>query len=258
MVYVGVGGSASIHGAGDANCRASDSTRGMLEGKLSNWSLVLFGGGIRHVVALSGNNASHLNFFSSAASRGSSGMGGDGGGGAKARQDLRSLRSMATMHVASSAGGKRRRMRVGGNGTFGSISNKRRKRILNRILIEKRHESDRTSKSRDITIHDGGERKSDDASSEQNADQQQQQKPWDKKADFKCMNSYYPLQASAAAWFFLNFFTTHIAGHQFNSRKSALPPAVTYCLRGGEYKDPITPPCGILLRLSADTLFPAI
>jgi hypothetical protein len=32
----------------------------------------------------------------------------------------------------------------------------------------------------------------------------------------------------------------------------------TYPLRGGEYKDPITPPCGILLRLSADTLLLAI
>ncbi len=58
--------------------------------------------------------------------------------------------------------------------------------------------------------------------------------------------------------FFFNFFTTHIAGHQFNSRKSAPPPAANYRLRGGEYKDPITPPCGILLRLSADTLFPTI
>jgi len=66
---------------------------------------------------------------------------------------------------------------------------------------------------------------------------------------------YYPLQASAAACFFFNFFTTHIAGHQFNSRKSTPPPATTYRLRGGDYKDLITPPCGILLRLSADTLF---
>jgi hypothetical protein len=69
---------------------------------------------------------------------------------------------------------------------------------------------------------------------------------------------YYPLQASAAACFFSIFFTTHIAGCRFNSRKSAPPPAATYRLRGGEYKDPITPPCAILLRLSADTLFPAI
>jgi hypothetical protein len=66
---------------------------------------------------------------------------------------------------------------------------------------------------------------------------------------------YYPLQASVAACFFFNFFHNRIAGHQFNSRKSTLPPAATYCLRGGEYKNPFTPPCGILLRLSADTLF---
>ncbi len=46
---------------------------------------------------------------------------------------------------------------------------------------------------------------------------------------------------------FFIFFTSHIAGHQFNSRKSAPSPAGTYRLRGGEYKDPITPPCGILL-----------
>jgi hypothetical protein len=57
---------------------------------------------------------------------------------------------------------------------------------------------------------------------------------------------------------FFNFFTTHIAGCQFDSRKFPPPLAATYCLRGGEYKDPITSPCGILLRLSADTLFPAI
>jgi hypothetical protein len=66
------------------------------------------------------------------------------------------------------------------------------------------------------------------------------------------------LASKCRCLFFFNFFTTQMAGHPFNSRKSAPPPAATYHLRGGEYKDPITPPCGTLLRLSADTLFPAI
>ncbi len=66
------------------------------------------------------------------------------------------------------------------------------------------------------------------------------------------------LASKCCRLFFPNFSTTQIAGHQLNSRKLALPPAATYCLRGGECKDPITSPCGIQFRLSADTLFPAI
>ncbi len=57
--------------------------------------------------------------------------------------------------------------------------------------------------------------------------------------------------------FFFIFFTTHIACCRFDSRKSAPPLGANYCLRGGEYMDPITPPCGILLMPSADILFPA-
>jgi hypothetical protein len=51
------------------------------------------------------------------------------------------------------------------------------------------------------------------------------------------------------------FFTTHSTSPQFNSRNTAPPLSATYCLRGGQYKDSITSPGGILIRLSADTLF---
>ena len=63
---------------------------------------------------------------------------------------------------------------MGGNGTFGSISNKRRKRVLYRISMEnkQRQESDRERESRDLTIRDV-ERKSDYDASGQEAEQQQ-------------------------------------------------------------------------------------
>jgi hypothetical protein len=65
-----------------------------------------------------------------------------------------------------------------------------------------------------------------------------------------------PLECTAN--FFPLFFTTHSASRRFNSRNTTLPLAASYQLRGGDYKDPTTSPCGILLRLSADTLFTAI
>ena len=108
-VYGGVGGSASAHGGGGAGDMASssDATRNMLEGKLSNRSLVLFGGGVH------GNNAKP--------SPPSAALVGPVG-------------TTTTMHIVAStaASGKRQRNRVGGNGTFGSISNKRRKMLSSR------------------------------------------------------------------------------------------------------------------------------
>ena len=102
------------------------------------------------------------------------------------------------MHIVAStaASGKRQRNRVGGNGTFGSISNKRRKRVLNRISTEKqRQESDRERESRELAIHDV-ERKSDDVSSGQEAGQQQQQ-PRNEKGDSECRNSHVDVATAA-------------------------------------------------------------
>ncbi len=64
---------------------------------------------------------------------------------------------------------------------------------------------------------------------------------------------YYCPHLSATTYYFF-----HCASCGFNSRKTTPPLAVSYRLRGGEYKDPIASPCGILLRLSADTLLPTI
>ena len=182
-VYGGVGGSTSAHGgAVDADHRgaSSDSTRGMLEGKLSNRNLLLVGGGIHRAVVVAASSSRNGNGKPSPPPAALAGPAGT-----------------TLMHVvASSTSAKRQRKRVGGNGTFGSISNKRRKRVLNRISTEKqRQESDRERESRELAIHDV-ERKSDDVSSGQEAGQQQQQ-PRNEKGDSECRNSHVDVATAA-------------------------------------------------------------
>ena len=104
----------------------SNSIRSLLENKLSNRSLVLVGGGV------------HTNNNSSAPRAGGSACGGGGkqiamesGGGGLGTT---TMTSTVTSFISDGSGdcGKRVRKRVGGNGIFGCISNKRRKMLLAR------------------------------------------------------------------------------------------------------------------------------
>ncbi|KAL7550516.1 hypothetical protein ACHAWF_013735 [Thalassiosira exigua] len=117
QIYRGMGGSVARFGMGD-NDRADGSMRSVLEGKLSNRSLVLVGGGV-HSRAPSkslGND--------------------DGDGNAK---DL----GVVGLGIAKAAGrGKRERKRVGGIGIFGSISNKKRKKMLRRVIEKCKERND--------------------------------------------------------------------------------------------------------------------
>lgn len=177
-VYGGVGGSTSAHGGGGAGDMASssDATRNMLEGKLSNRSLVLFGGGVH------GNNARPSPPPSAAALVAGCPVG----------------TTTTMMHVVASTtatGGKRRRKRVGGNGTFGSISNKRRKRVLYRISMEmkQREESDRERESLELAIRDVECKSGDDASGQEAEQQQLRQhrhQPRIEMGDVECRNSH--------------------------------------------------------------------
>ena len=126
-LYRGMGGSIARFGMGDTD-RPSNSMRSLLEGKMSNRSLVLFGGGIQsHVSAPKGSGKSD----------------------ADVANDIMGIVGLGIAQVASS--GKRERKRVGGNGIFGSISNKKRKRILN-DLREKR--SAKQNGDHELNIHD--------------------------------------------------------------------------------------------------------
>mmetsp|Transcript_1261 Transcript_1261/g.2273 ORF Transcript_1261/g.2273 Transcript_1261/m.2273 type:complete len:409 (+) Transcript_1261:254-1480(+) len=122
QLYRGMGGSIARFGMGD-NDRANNSMRGLLEGKLLNRSLVLVGGGV------------HSTHTTSASSR------------SVEKND--GVVGLGMAQVASS--GKRERKRVGGNGIFGSVSNKKRKKILRQI----REKQSKKNVDLDLKIHDG-------------------------------------------------------------------------------------------------------
>ncbi len=107
----------------------SNSIRSLLENKLSNRSLILVGGGVH-----SSNNTSASTYGKG------SGGGGDVG--------TTSLTATVTSSIAN-GGGKRVRKRVGGNGIFGCISNKRRKKILLNKWGKTDEHSSMTKKHRD-------------------------------------------------------------------------------------------------------------
>ncbi|KAL3784816.1 hypothetical protein HJC23_013856 [Cyclotella cryptica] len=95
-LYRGIGGSISKHGMGD-NDNANSVTKSSIESKLSNRGLVLVGGGIH----------SH----------------------ASRTSDEYGVKSNLTT-IASASTRKRDRKRVGGNGMFGSLSRRKRNKIL--------------------------------------------------------------------------------------------------------------------------------
>lgn len=145
QLYRGMGGSIARFGMGD-NDRASNSMRGIFEGKLLNRSLVLVGGGVhRH-----GSASKSLD---------------KGDGEAKAMGVV----GLGMAQAASS--GKRERKRVGGNGIFGSISNKKRKKTL-QYTLEKQSKQDEDS---ELKIHDGDAGQKLDATTQsENLDQHKQ------------------------------------------------------------------------------------
>lgn len=78
------------------------------------------------------------------------------GGAAGNANEMSTVVSLGMAQSASSAGGracKRERKRVGGNGIFGCVSNKKRKRVLAKIAKEK--EQAKVERGSDLTAHDG-------------------------------------------------------------------------------------------------------
>ena len=129
-IYRTLGGSIANHGMGDSD-RAERSLRSMFESKLSNRSLVLVGGGIHSSM----NNTTLNN---------------------RGHNPNNMTAAATTTLMQQTACGKRQRKRVGGNGIFGSISNKRRKRILKnreaflqKVEVERVNEEIRRTKIRD-------------------------------------------------------------------------------------------------------------
>ena len=127
----------------------SNSIRSLLENKLSNRSLVLVGGGVVQSTALVGKRTGN-------------GMGGGGTTTMMMQQQQQLQHASSTTAVAwtSSSSGissKRVRKRVGGNGIFGCISNKRRKKIMNKsILTPRGKKKDEYSDHHDeLNIRDG-------------------------------------------------------------------------------------------------------
>jgi len=133
-IYRTLGGSIANHGMGDSD-RAERSLRSMFESKLSNRSLVLVGGGIHssmNTTTTTLNNRGHN------------------------PNNMTTAAATTTTLMQQTACGKRQRKRVGGNGIFGSISNKRRKRILKnreallqKVEVERVNEEIRRTKNRD-------------------------------------------------------------------------------------------------------------
>ena len=122
---------------GDSHDRASvGATRSILEGKLSNRSLVLVGGGVyNHAAAVTSKSLGRKSEESTAAN------------------GMLSLGMAAQVAAAASSSGKRERKRVGGNGVFGSISNKKRKKILRQIL-EKQSKRNSELKANDVVAEE--------------------------------------------------------------------------------------------------------
>ena len=103
IVYRSVCGSITKYGMGD-NDNSNEMTKTFFENKLSNRSLVLVGGGVH----------SHA-----------------------AKEDDGVVTSVIQSASAAISGKKRERKRVGGNGMFGSLSKRKRKKILKRNALHK-------------------------------------------------------------------------------------------------------------------------
>jgi len=142
QIYRGMGGSIARFGMGD-NDRASGSMRGVFEGKLQNRSLVLIGGGVHGRVS------------------------------EKNDADAKEM-SLVGLGAAASTS-KRERKRVGGNGVFGSISNKKRKRLLRQLLENQR----KRGKDYELKMHD----KDYDGDEKKTASQTQKEQPKIEKTD---------------------------------------------------------------------------
>ena len=121
---------------GDNHDRASvGATRSILEGKLSNRSLVLVGGGVyNHAAAVTSKSLGRKSEESTAAN------------------GMLSLGMAAQVAAAASSSGKRERKRVGGNGVFGSISNKKRKKILRQILEKQSKRNSELTTNYDVVV----------------------------------------------------------------------------------------------------------
>lgn len=98
------------------------SVRNSLEGKLSNRSLVLVGGGV-HTHASSSSGIGALD-------NSGGGTGREGASGVAGNVESGLARLGTSRNVK---GGKRERKRVGGIGVFGCVSNKKRKKVLARM-----------------------------------------------------------------------------------------------------------------------------
>lgn len=120
-LYRGIGGSISKHGMGD-NDNANSITKSSIESKLSNRSLVLVGGGIH----------SH----------------------APRTPDECRVDSSITA-IASASTKKRDRKRVGGNGMFGSLSRRKRNKILRgKLALPCRQDSSYAKLNRECSDHE--------------------------------------------------------------------------------------------------------
>lgn len=172
-LYKGMGrGSMSMFGGdGGSSNNNNSATRNLLESKLSNRSLILVGGGVHKVSASN--------------SKGSSGYGGD-------TSKSESLVS-ASQKAAATSTGKRVRKRVGGNGIFGSISNKKRKRLLQRIALEKRQQvpkkDEKIGKDCELQIHNESEQKQVSPTLKKNDEPQQKCKTDVKSSERRSKNA---------------------------------------------------------------------
>ena len=136
-----MGGSIAKFGMGDTD-RGSNAMRGQFESKLLNRSLILVGGGVHKVSSMTKDTT-------------------DTNGGKNDNMSIVSGMGIASRAAATSSG-KRERGRVGGNGIFGSISNKKRKKLLKQISVEKKkkqvqQQPKEKNEECQLTIHHDGD-----------------------------------------------------------------------------------------------------
>ena len=142
----------SKYGMGDTDRIAATkagSIRSLLEGKLLNRSLVLVGGGVYNGnTAAAAAKSDKMSLVSSSSSC--------------------STRSSVLQQAgASNSAGKRERKRVGGNGgLFGCISNKKRKKMLQKMKEDGRLLSKHDNRQSELKIRDGTEDTEDALSNE--------------------------------------------------------------------------------------------
>ena len=139
-LYRGMGGSIAKFGMGDTD-RGSNAMRGQFESKLLNRSLILVGGGVHKVSSTTKDTT-------------------DTSGVKNDNMSIVSGMGIASRAAATSSV-KRERGRVGGNGIFGSISNKKRKKLLKQISVEKKKQVQQQPKEKNeecqLTIHHDGD-----------------------------------------------------------------------------------------------------